>query len=161
MRVCVYTSWSERVSPPLLSQPPACVIPASCPHNLISLPRSAGTLHARVCVCVCECVCMCPGRWGWCQTESINCSPSVCAAQCVCVRVCEPLIPCIHAPSLFLWICIHIWCVYICICAFSAFIFFNIFFSDVHCWIFSGWFSHGGEYSSFFFLFCCCCCFGF
>lgn len=123
---CMYTcvSWSERVSPPLLSQPPVCVIPASCPHNLISLPRSAGTLHARVCTRVC----VCPGRWGWCQTESINCSPSVCAPQCVCVCVCE-LIPYIPALSLFLWIYIHIClCVYICILAFPAFIFQNLYF---------------------------------
>lgn len=49
---------------------------------------------------------------------------------------------------------VYIYDVYICICAFSAFLFFfflknDFFFSGAHCWIFSGWW-HGGEYSSIF-----------
>ncbi len=145
--LCVYILVREGLPSPAQSTPCVCNPCQLSPQSNLSTTISWDVTRT----CVCECVCMCPGRWGWCQTESINCSPSVCAAQCVCVRVCEPLIPCIPAPSLFLWICIHIWCVYICICAFSAI--FLFYFSDAHCWISSGWFCHGGEYSSFFFFF--------
>ncbi len=118
--LCVYILVREGLPSPAQSTPCVCNPCQLSPQSNLSTTISWDVTRT----CVCECVCMCPGRWGWCQTESINCSPSVCAAQCVCVRVCEPLIPCIPAPSLFLWICIHIWCVYICICAFSAIFYF-------------------------------------
>lgn len=106
MYVCVYILVREGLPSPAQSTPCVCNPCQLSPQSNLSTTISWDV--TRTCVCVCARVCMCPGRWGWCQTESINCSPSVCAAQCVCVHVCEPLIPCIPAPSLFLWICIHI-----------------------------------------------------
>lgn len=144
MYVCVYILVREGLPSPAQSTPCVCNPCQLSPQSNLSTTISWDVTRT----CVCVRVCMCPGRWGWCQTESINCSPSVCAAQCVCVHVCEPLIPCIPAPSLFLWICIHIWCLYMYMRIFSfSFIYFFkktffFFFYGAHCWIFSGWW-HG------------------